>query len=204
MSQDFPAIVPYGAKSNGLTAFDWAHAYYAPAPMAGAMLLELFSAKIPAYAITTEDNSPYRGISHVAPLTESIFVERSEKHRAIEIMTHIENNRIEDEFADIVGGLNLDAPNGIETPSEIDFIPELDDHFVPPIPEARPQGDTISRAAKFGVVGGAALILISQITSWNLDGMASWIGALALASGGITLWARMIPTEESGDDGAVV
>ncbi len=204
MSQDFPAVVPYGAKSNGLTAFDWAHAYYAPAPMAGAMLLELFSAKIPAYAITTEDNSPYRGISHVAPLTESIFVERSEKHRAVEIMTHIENNRIEDEFADIVGGLNLDAPNEIVTHSELDFIPELDDHFVPPTPAPRPQGDTISRAAKFGVAGGAALILISKITSWNLDGMAPWIGALALASGGITLWARMIPTEESGDDGAVV
>jgi hypothetical protein len=46
--------------------------------------------------------------------------------------------------------------------------------------------------------------LISQITTWDLDGMAPWIGALALASGGITLWARMIPTEESGDDGAVV
>ena len=119
-------------------------------------------------------------------------------------MTHIENNRIEDEFADIVGGLNLDAPNEIVTHSELDFIPELDDHFVPPTPAPRPQGDTISRAAKFGVAGGAALILISKITSWNLDGMAPWIGALALASGGITLWARMIPTEESGDDGAVV
>ena len=168
------------------------------------MLLELFLAKIPAYAITTEDNSPYRGISHVSPLTESIYVERSEKTRAVEIMAYVENTRIESEFADIVGGLSLAAPNKIVTHSELEFIPELDDHFVPPIPAPRPQGDAISRAAKFGVTGGAALILISQITSWDLDGMAPWIGALALASGGITLWARMIPTEESGDDGAVV
>ena len=204
MSQDFPAAVPLGARSNGLTAFDWTHAYYAPAPMAGAMLLELFTAKIPAYAVTTEDNSPYRGLTHVAPLTESIFVERSEKKRAIEIMSHVESSQIENQFADIVGTLTLDAPTDISTHDELASLPELDEHFVPPIPGARPASDTISRVAKSGVVGGAALILISQITSWNLDGMAPWIGALTLVTGGLTLWARMIPTEESGDDGAVV
>ena len=204
MSQDFPASIPLGAKANGLVAFDWTQAYYAPAPMAGAMLLELYAANIPAYAITTEDNSPYRGISHVAPLTESIFVERSEKKRAVEILAHFESTRIENQFADIVHGLDLDAPTEITTHPELNYADGLEDHFVPPNPEKRIPNDPISRTAKWGVVGGAGLFLISQITSWDLDGLAPWIAALAITSGGLTLWARMIPTEESGDDGAVV
>jgi len=204
MSEDFPASIPLGAKTNGLVAFDWTRAYYAPAPMAGAMLLELYAAKIPAYAITTEDNSPYRGISHVAPLMESIFVERSDKKRAVEILAHFESSRIENEFADIVDGLDLDAPTEITVYPELTYADDPEDHFVPPNPERRVPNDHISRAAKWGVIGGAALLILSKVTSWDLDGLAPWIAALAITAGGLTLWARMIPTEESGDDGAVV
>ena len=82
---------------------------------------------------------------------------------------------------------------------------ELDEHFVPPEPPPLPRGDTISRLAWAGVIGGPLVLLIAALFGGDLPA-ALLLAALAAFIGGfVTLVARM-PGEspDDPDHGAVV
>ncbi len=92
-----------------------------------------------------------------------------------------------------------------ETDPEPGYPRELDEHYEPPEPPPLPRGDTLSRAAWAGVLGGPAVLLLAAVVGGTLP---SWMVVAALAAfvaGFVTLVARM-PAErdDDGDDGAVV
>ena len=80
-------------------------------------------------------------------------------------------------------------------------------HFEPPTPPPVGRGDTISRFAWTGALGGPALLFFAAATGIDLAG---WVGVgalLAFMAGFVTLVARMKdrpPTDSGPDDGAVV
>ena len=80
-------------------------------------------------------------------------------------------------------------------------------HYEPPTPPPVGRGDTISRFAWAGALGGPALLFFATATGIDLAG---WVGVgalLAFMAGFVTLVARMKdrpPTDSGPDDGAVV
>lgn len=80
-------------------------------------------------------------------------------------------------------------------------------HFEPPTPPPVGRGDTVSRFAWTGAIGGPALLFFAAATGIDLAG---WVGVgalLAFMAGFVTLVARMKdrpPTDSGPDDGAVV
>lgn len=81
------------------------------------------------------------------------------------------------------------------------------DHFTPPEPPPLPEGDTVSRLAWVGVVGGPALLLLALVLGWQLESWQAVGALLAFMAGFITLVARMRDRPADGDgpdDGAVV
>lgn len=80
-----------------------------------------------------------------------------------------------------------------------------DEGYVPPEPPPLPRGDTVSRLAWAGVLGGPLFLLIAAIV-WQELPKTLLLGALAAFVGGfVTLVARM-PSDppDEPDDGAVV
>lgn len=82
-----------------------------------------------------------------------------------------------------------------------------DDHFVPPPPPPLPRGDTTSRLAWAGLLGGPLLLLGSMLLGQRLPGWLAFCAVAAFIAGFVVLVVRMGdgPSGGSGpDDGAVV
>ncbi len=81
------------------------------------------------------------------------------------------------------------------------------DHYTPPEPPPLPEGDTVSRLAWVGVVGGPAFLLLALLLGWQLDVWQPVAALLAFIAGFLTLVVRMRDRPADGDgpdDGAVV
>ncbi|MFJ7236459.1 hypothetical protein ACIQWB_04865 [Streptomyces olivaceus] len=92
-------------------------------------------------------------------------------------------------------------------PSDDDFDADDEGHFVPPEPPPLPEGDTTSRFAWLGVLGGPVLLLLAVVLGWD---MTWWLATLSIGGflgGFATLVVRMRTGDEDDDDpgrGAVV
>ncbi|MGW2550497.1 hypothetical protein [Streptomyces sp. NPDC001635] len=92
-------------------------------------------------------------------------------------------------------------------PSEDDFDDDDEGHFVPPEPPPLPTGDTTSKFAWLGVVGGPILLLLAVLLGWEMTWWLTSLGVGGFLGGFATLVARMRTDDEDGDDpgrGAVV
>ena len=92
-------------------------------------------------------------------------------------------------------------------PSDDDFDEDDEGHFVPPEPPPLPEGDTTSKFAWLGVLGGPVLLLLAVVLGWD---MTWWLATLSIGGflgGFATLVVRMRTGDEDDDDpgrGAVV
>ncbi|MFF7402117.1 hypothetical protein [Streptomyces murinus] len=105
-------------------------------------------------------------------------------------------------FAPGVGPRDHRAPE----PSETDFDEDDEGHFVPPEPPPLDTGDTTSKFAWLGVVGGPILLLVAVLLGWDMTWWLTTLGIGGFLGGFATLVARM-RTDEDDDDpgrGAVV
>ncbi len=97
--------------------------------------------------------------------------------------------------------------HSLAEPSEDDFDEEDEGHFVPPEPPPLSEGDTTTKFAWLGVIGGPVLLLLAVVLDWE---MTWWLTLLTIGGflgGFATLVARMRPDDEGDDDpgrGAVV
>jgi hypothetical protein len=99
------------------------------------------------------------------------------------------------------------APLPAATTSETDlgYPAELDEHFVPPEPPPLPRGDTVSRLAWAGVIGGPLVLLLAALFGGDLPAPILLVALGGFIGGFVTLVARM-PGEapDDPDHGAVV
>nr|WP_145484934.1 MULTISPECIES: hypothetical protein [Streptomyces] len=105
-------------------------------------------------------------------------------------------------FAPGVGPRDHRAPGA----SEDDFDEDDEGHFVPPEPPPLDTGDTTSKFAWLGVVGGPVLLLLAVLLGWDMTWWLTTLGIGGFLGGFATLVARM-RTDEDDDDpgrGAVV
>lgn len=80
------------------------------------------------------------------------------------------------------------------------------DHFVPPEPPRGPRLDWISRAAWLGLIGGPLLIVLAAVFDFG-QSRVTLLAVVGFVGGFLTLVFRMkdrLPTDDTGDDGAVV
>ncbi|WP_416482048.1 hypothetical protein [Streptomyces sp. CL12] len=106
-------------------------------------------------------------------------------------------------FAPGVGPRDHRAPE----PSENDFDEDDEGHFVPPEPPPLDTGDTTSKFAWLGVVGGPILLLVAVLLGWDMTWWLTTLGIGGFLGGFATLVARMRTDEDDDDDpgrGAVV
>ena len=106
-------------------------------------------------------------------------------------------------FAPGVGPRDHRAPE----PSEDDFDEDDEGHFVPPEPPPLNTGDTTSKFAWLGVVGGPILLLVAVLLGWDMTWWLTTLGIGGFLGGFATLVARMRTDEDDDDDpgrGAVV
>ncbi|WDO08832.1 hypothetical protein ME763_26075 [Streptomyces murinus] len=106
-------------------------------------------------------------------------------------------------FAPGVGPRDHRAPE----PSEDDFDEDDEGHFVPPEPPPLDTGDTTSKFAWLGVVGGPILLLVAVLLGWDMTWWLTTLGIGGFLGGFATLVARMRTDEDDDDDpgrGAVV
>ncbi|MFY4720544.1 hypothetical protein [Streptomyces sp. LaBMicrA B280] len=106
-------------------------------------------------------------------------------------------------FAPGVGPRDHRAPE----PSEDDFDEDDEGHFVPPEPPPLDTGDTTSKFAWLGVVGGPILLLLAVLLGWDMTWWLTTLGIGGFLGGFATLVARMRTDEDEDDDpgrGAVV
>ncbi|MFH8340987.1 hypothetical protein [Streptomyces sp. AM6-12] len=92
-------------------------------------------------------------------------------------------------------------------PSEDDFDEDDEGHFVPPEPPPLDTGDTTSRFAWLGVIGGPVLLLLAVLLGWDMTWWLTTAGIGGFLGGFATLVARMRTDEDDDDDpgrGAVV
>ncbi len=83
--------------------------------------------------------------------------------------------------------------------------PEDDDDFVPPEPPPLPRGDTVSRFAWLGAVGGPILLVLTALL--GLSSIVAAIGLASFVAGFGVLVARMpdrARQDDGWDDGAVL
>ncbi|MEU3530288.1 hypothetical protein AB0E70_01655 [Streptomyces murinus] len=106
-------------------------------------------------------------------------------------------------FAPGVGPRDHRAPEA----SEDDFDEDDEGHFVPPEPPPLDTGDTTSKFAWLGVVGGPILLLVAVLLGWDMTWWLTTLGIGGFLGGFATLVARMRTDEDDDDDpgrGAVV
>lgn len=107
-------------------------------------------------------------------------------------------------------GPDLREPGGEPEPwhpSELAPQPaarEAEEHFVPPAPPPLPRGDTVSRFAWAGVLGGPTYLLLALLVGWEIPPLlgAGAVGAFVAGFG--TLVVRMGGDDDRDDNGAVV
>ncbi|MBH5334433.1 hypothetical protein IHE55_06290 [Streptomyces pactum] len=94
-----------------------------------------------------------------------------------------------------------------EEPSDDDFEPGDEGHFVPPDPPL-PHADTTARFAWIAVIGGPLLLLIVVLLRQEMTWWISTLGVGGFLGGFATLVMRMRPGDDEEDDdpgrGAVV
>ncbi|NEY34009.1 hypothetical protein GTU99_17680 [Streptomyces sp. PRKS01-65] len=95
----------------------------------------------------------------------------------------------------------------VSEPSDADFGPGDEGHFVPPEPPPLPQADATARFAWLAVIGGPVLLLLAVLLRWDMTWWLATLGIGGFLGGFATLVARMRTDDEDGDDpgrGAVV
>ena len=128
---------------------------------------------------------------------------------AAEDLTEVEARTISVEPHPVTPPVTPPAVAVAATFADPGYPAELDEHFVPPEPPPLPRGDTISRLAWAGVIGGPLVLLLAALLGGYLPfpvPTAVLLLALAAFIGGfVTLVARM-PGEspDDPDHGAVV
>lgn len=101
------------------------------------------------------------------------------------------------------------APEPQALPQELTGVDD-DEHYTPPPAPPVPSGDTVTRLAWTGLIGGPLYLMLASILNWNIDGLtglANLAAVGAFVGGMITLITRMKDEpliDESDDDGAVV
>jgi len=106
-------------------------------------------------------------------------------------------------FAPGVGPRDYSTPEA----SEDDFEEDDEGHFVPPEPPPLPAGDTTSKFAWLGVLGGPLLLLVAVLLRWDMTWWLATIGIGGFLGGFATLVARMRADDEDEEGpgrGAVV
>jgi hypothetical protein len=81
------------------------------------------------------------------------------------------------------------------------------EHYIPPEPPRGPRLDWISRLAWAGVIGGPLVLILVALLNVGSGSRITLLAALGFAAGFLTLVFRMkdrLPTDDTGDDGAVV
>ncbi|CQR64473.1 hypothetical protein [Streptomyces leeuwenhoekii] len=95
----------------------------------------------------------------------------------------------------------------VAEPSDTDFGPDDEGHFVPPEPPPLPQADPTAKFAWLAVIGGPLLLLVAVLLRWDMTWWLATLGIGGFLGGFATLVARMRTDDEDGDDpgrGAVV
>lgn len=95
----------------------------------------------------------------------------------------------------------------VAEPSEDDFEPDDEGHFVPPEPPPLPAADATAKFAWLAVVGGPLLLLLAVLFGWEMTWWLATLGIGGFLGGFATLVMRMKTDDEGDDDpgrGAVV
>ncbi|SEC27985.1 hypothetical protein [Streptomyces sp. PAN_FS17] len=95
----------------------------------------------------------------------------------------------------------------VAEPSEDDFEPDDEGHFVPPEPPPLPAADPTAKFAWLAVVGGPVLLLLAVLFGWEMTWWLATLGIGGFLGGFATLVMRMKTDDEGDDDpgrGAVV
>ncbi|OIK29345.1 hypothetical protein [Streptomyces malaysiense] len=158
-------------------------------------------------------SKPFKPVEDLALLEKDALLENLEKDAATADEGEGGKKPQEPRPARPLGGSVSFAPgvgprdHRVPEPSEDDFDEDDEGHFVPPEPPPLDTGDTTSRFAWLGVVGGPVLLLVAVLLGWE---MTWWLTTLAVGGflgGFATLVARMRTDEDDDDDpgrGAVV
>ncbi len=91
-----------------------------------------------------------------------------------------------------------------EAPAAEESAPEVEEHFVPPTPPPLSPGDTVTRFAWAGVVGGPGYLLLAVLTSWAVPAWAAALAITAFVAGFLVLVSRLRDDDGNGGNGAVV
>ncbi|MER6332609.1 hypothetical protein ACF09H_00740 [Streptomyces sp. NPDC014983] len=153
-------------------------------------------------------SKPFKPVEDLALLEKDALLERLEKDAPPEDEGSGEQRPARPlgssvSFAPGVGPRDYRAPE----PSEDDFDEDDEGHFVPPEPPPLETGDTTSRFAWLGVVGGPILLLVAVLLGWDMTWWLTTLGIGGFLGGFATLVARMRTDEDDDDDpgrGAVV
>jgi len=203
------STLPDGARSNGLPARQWVIVTATTPPIADNLLVALREAGIAAYSLPFLDDSVYRGLSLNSPLNHQVFVDRSQRERAVEIVAREQAELAQftgsstAEFDRIVSQLDLAPPTSYL--DELDELNELD-HYEPPLPEPIPKIGRATRWALFGVLGGPLLMTLIALTGIDPIGIGAWLGLAAFVAGfaALLMQAKEHNEDEDPDGGAVV
>ncbi|MGW3265784.1 hypothetical protein [Streptomyces sp. NPDC001056] len=153
-------------------------------------------------------SKPFKPVEDLALLEKDALLERLEKDAPPE-----DEGSGEQRPARPLGGSVSFAPGvgprdyRVPEPSEDDFDEDDEGHFVPPEPPPLETGDTTSRFAWLGVVGGPILLLVAVLLGWDMTWWLTTLGIGGFLGGFATLVARMRTDEDDDDDpgrGAVV
>lgn len=153
-------------------------------------------------------SKPFKPVEDLALLEKDALLERLEKDTPPESEGPGEQRPARPlggsvSFAPGVGPRDHRAPE----PSEDDFDEDDEGHFVPPEPPPLETGDTTSKFAWLGVVGGPVLLLLAVLLGWDMTWWLTTLGIGGFLGGFATLVARMRTDEDDDDDpgrGAVV
>ncbi|MFJ8543271.1 hypothetical protein ACIRFH_14865 [Streptomyces sp. NPDC093586] len=97
--------------------------------------------------------------------------------------------------------------HSLAEPSDDDLGEDDEGHFVPPEPPPLPEGDTTSKFAWLGALGGPVLLLLAVVLGWEMTWWLTTLSVGGFLGGFATLVMRMRTGDEDDDDpgrGAVV
>jgi hypothetical protein len=194
---------PEGARTNGLASSDWIVVAATTPPIADNLLVALREAGIAAFTLPQVDDSVYRGLSLNSPLSHSVFVDRSKRKMAMEVVAkeraELERGMGTTEFDEIVSQLSMASGSS--------YLDELDrlDHFEPPVPGSLPNLSKGTKIALLGVFGGPALLILNALTQFDPTGFVTWFGLSGFIAGLVALLLRTKdPDEELPPDGGAI
>jgi hypothetical protein len=196
-------------QHNGLPAERFAALADIEAEVVEAVLTALRAAEIAAYAVPAGPSGHCRLWVDEAATSSARDVLNA--HATGRGRPSVEPDDTVDDtaWADIIAAFHASPDAPASRPPEIvaskPTVVPAEEHFEPPAPPPLPTGDTITRLAWAGLIGGPAYLFGSVLAGWVIE---PWIGAVTLGAftaGFITLVARMHNDDEPrDDDGAVV